>query len=505
MVLDDQTRLFLLGQKMQKNPIHQVTTILNLLGVIVFFIKSAVSAQDTKFSGVGWVQYGQVVHSTDTMITKYSGNPIQNSGAQLSLVTQISSNLVGAVGLGVYESHPMVGDANVGGRVPFSIAPYIAEARFTYQYGPSNDPKFSLTAGYFHYHYNSNNKNLGLYLLRGPLRPNIVISGFETKDVLPIANILGAMSEFKTGPVVHTLILNSETEYQPYFDISTAYIAQLRVSSFLKMGLGLNLVRIWQNEPKLSSQTYNDETKKFEPGSVSHPYEQQYIYVDSISNGTSWILDTTVIGYQGTKVMGNAEIDLKKLLRISHNLIGPEDLKWYAEIAVLGLENSKPYRKLYGEIWQRTPIMMGFNFPTFGLLNHLSLEVEYYGSPFKDDLSRYNIGQSKQPSPLPQNSLNIQLRPSEKIDPVTGDTTFVLDGTNIPYEQVNINLAKNNRGDDWKWSIHGAKTIYDHFKLSFQIANDHFRPGGTTTRPTREAILTKPADWYWMTKIAYFF
>ena len=35
------------------------------------------------FSGVGWVQYGQVAKSTDTLPNNYNGNPMQNSGAQI--------------------------------------------------------------------------------------------------------------------------------------------------------------------------------------------------------------------------------------------------------------------------------------------------------------------------------------------------------------------------------------------------------------------------------------
>jgi hypothetical protein len=68
-----------------------------------------------------------------------------------------------------------------------------------------------------------------------------------------------------------------------------------------------------------------------------------------------------------------------------------------------------------------------------------------------------------------------------------------------------MNVEGNLKRDNWKWSLYGAKTIRNHFKIGFQAANDHFRPGGAVGSPSQEAILSTPKDWYWMTKIACFF
>jgi hypothetical protein len=117
------------------------------------------------------------------------------------------------------------------------------------------------------------------------------------------------------------------------------------------------------------------------------------------------------------------------------------------------------------------PVMIGFNFPMFKLLDHLSLEVEWYGSHVKDDLARQQASTGNFFSPIP-----------------------VTPGT--------VNVAR----DDWKWSLHAERKI-GPFRISAQAANDHSRPGGTLTSPSSEweAFFVTPKDWYWMAKVGYGF
>ncbi len=71
------------------------------------------------------------------------------------------------------------------------VSPYLVRADFTYAWWNTEDSKLKLTGGYFPYTYNPEVKNLGLYLLRGPVYPGVLISGFETKHIAPVANMLG--------------------------------------------------------------------------------------------------------------------------------------------------------------------------------------------------------------------------------------------------------------------------------------------------------------------------
>ena len=182
------------------------------------------------------------------------------------------------------------------------------------------------------------------------------------------------------------------------------------------------------------------------------------------------------MGFDGTKVMANASFDPKPLWGGS-SLFGAEDLKLYGEVAIIGLNNDSLHEALYGDMMHRMPVMAGFNIPVFKVLDHLSLEVEWYGAAFPDNLSGYNHTSGRPPTPLPNS------------DP-SGDS----------------NLTRDN----WKWSLHGSKLLGQHVQVSFQLANDHFRPGiytgdGDNNPPVQSTVLTTPKDWYGMLKLAYFF
>ena len=446
-------------------------------GVLLFFLGNAVpvaalDSKDITFSGMGWVQYGRVVQSTDTLKNNYNGNSVQSSGAQISLRAKVSEKFEGTAGLGVLENHYLAG-ASTGGRVPMIENPYIAEASFTYAFWNKERSRLKLTGGLFPYDYNPDVKNLGLYLLRGPVHPGILLSGFETKAVLPIANTLGFRLHHEIGDFQQDVILNSETDLYPFYDISPAYIANYNAAPALRIGAGINFYRYIPIESKLTSPDKFSQDGRDQHPDGGHPYRRSYIYVDPANH------DTTFISFAGIKLMANASFDPKPLFGVSE-IFGQEDGKLYGEVALLGLENDKAYNEIYGDYLQRMPVMVGFNIPACRLLDVLSLEVEWYGAQFRDDLWRYQTGRSYYPSPLPVSN-------SE------GGDLSVFD------------LEKNQKRDNWKWSLYGSRTIENHFKISFQLADDHFRPGGVVGGPSQEAILSTPENWYWMTKLAYFF
>ena len=461
---------------------HRSIRTLGLSGLWILAMGGILSARaqglkDLTFSGMGWVQYGHVGHSTDTAKNNYNGNPVQTTGAQISLHAAVSEKLVGAVGIGVYENHYLSGNAN-GGRIPFMESPYIAEANFTYSFWKSDASTLQLRGGLFTFDYDPDVKNLGSYLLRGPVHPGILLSGFETKlygletkGYLPIANTLGFQLHHETGKFRQDLILNSETDLYPYYDLSPAYLAGYQATPAFHVGAGVNFYRYLAIEPDLTSpHQLSPDGRDINPQG-GYPYGRNYIYVDPVTQ------DTTFISFKGIKLMANAAFDPKSLLS-SPSVFGAEDLKVYGEVALLGLEDSKAYNEIYGDYLHRMPVMLGFNLPAFTLLDNLSLEVEWYGAKFRDDLWRYQTGRSFYPSPLPVST----------------------------YDVVStVNVEQNVNRDNWKWSLYGSRTIRKHFKLSFQAANDHFRPGGVVGNPSQEAILSTPKDWYWMTKIAYFF
>lgn len=418
------------------------------------------------FQGGASISLGKIVKSSDTTSFKYSGNRLQTVSAQLLMQNQIQENFRIAVGLGILERHfPSGNIGNLGGRTPFFTSPYLVNADFNYSWWNTERSKLSLTGGYFPYTYNAEVKNLGLYLLRGPVYPGVIVSGFEAKHTKPVSNTLGLRLQYVLGGFEQNLILNTETETYPHYDISPAYLASMTFGQALKIEAGVNFSHLIKMTPKLTSPDTlaNDGSDKPTDYNIDHN-TRTWVYIDSITH------EVTYLSFAGTKLMANVCFDPKAFFE--SELFGPEDLKFYGEIALIGLDMRPAYKAVYGDYLHRMPIMGGFNFPGFKFVDHISLEVEWYGAKFKDDLARYQPSTGNLNSPLPVAN------------------------------RYGLNLSR----DDWKWSLHTQKTL-GQIRFSAQVANDHSRSGGTRTAQSQEweTYFITPKDWYWMTRVGFFF
>lgn len=426
------------------------------------------------YQGAGWVQLGRIEKSSDTISNaddnNFNKNWNQNTGGQITVVARKSDRWEGSLGLGVIQAHNARGSLNATHLWGPYWAPYVTEARIT-RSGSFGEHKMSLTLGSFPYDYNPDVKNLGLYLLRGLVYPGIVISGFETKHVLPIASIFGGLFRYEYRGLRNDLILNSETENKPYFDFSLADVASYKIAPGLEVGAGVNFYRFLPQNSKVTSP---DKSCKDEPHSYFHDaadpeacFSIDTVSFDSASNTA--VLDTITGSMAGTKVMGRFRLDPKQWFGWGQPF-GAEDLVIYGEAAILGLKDQGKY---YNDITRRIPVMLGLNLPAFGFLDNLSLEVEYYGSRNYSDYGK-----------------------SESYASWLPRVVFDQNGK-----------ALENVRDDWKWSLYGSRVIMGHLKLSAQVADDHLRTGGVlaTGKATWAEALSTPADWYWMCKLAYFF
>lgn len=419
----------------------------------------ALELGDLEFQAAGWTQYSYILNSSDKGDGQnYDGRSLIGNGAQLTFKRTFSDRMDGAVGFGVALGHTVNGaTSRYGGYAPATLNPYIAEANVTYHVTRTENSGLFVRGGFFPYNYNPDVKNLGLYMLRGPVYPGVLVSGFETKHVLPVANMLGVQIGHRLGGFRQDFLLNSETELAPFYDLSPAYVASYSTGRFLRVGGGVNFYHLIPIDGK---------TTRGEAWSVPN----------------SVVQSTDTVSFSGTKLMANASLDPKALF--GDGIFGREDLKIYAEIALIGLDNDSLHEALYGTLTERMPVMVGINlpvsYPSFRILDHLSLEVQWYGSRLRDDLTGYNHTSGVRPSPLPA------------INPAA------------PAETPRVTR------DDWKWSLHGARMFGEHVKWSVQAANDHFRPGiyagdGDNNPPRRQGILITPKDWYLSTKLAYFF
>jgi hypothetical protein len=438
-------------------------------------VAPAVRAAETTFGGQGFMQIGRIEHSSDTASQNYNGNWTRATAAQLSLRSLVSPRLEIGAGMGVMERHFLQSRiGHNGSRNPMLFSPYIVEGRFTYAFQDEPEGALKLTGGFFHYNYNPDVKNLGSYLLRGPVWPGLIVSGFETKHTQPLANILGFRLQHRIGSFNQDFILSSETELYPLFDLSPAYVASYSFGKLLRVGAGVNFYHLipvsreLTHPDTLASNTYPGNSDYDDRG----PFYRTRIYVDFSDTAGGRVPDTTYMSFAGTKLMVNASLDIKELAG-GMPALGPEDLKVYGEIALIGLDQSKAYKALYGGYRERMPVMAGVNLPAFRYLDHLALEVQWYGARFRDDLGRYQSSNATPPSPIPQRNT------------------------------ANLDLGRDN----WKWSLHTARTLSKSVRLTAQVANDHTRPGGMVFDPSAEwqSIFVTPQDWYWMGKIAFFF
>lgn len=443
-------------------------------------------ALNVQYHGAGWIQAGRIEQSSDTLSDgtdqNFNGNWMQNAGGQITAVADLGEGWEGGLGMGAIQTHGIRGSLKNDRAVSIGWSPYVTEARLTFTLGEPSHPKLQITAGSFPFNYNPDVKNLGLYLLRGVVYPGVVISGFETKHVLPIASIFGLDVRHEFGGYRGDFIVNSERDVNPYFDLSLAYLFRYRFLDAIEIGGGANWYRAVPTRPKITT-----------PGKVCADQHSNY-FINARDVEVCYILDSTTVKTQagldsvarvdtvtgsltGVKLMGRISIDPKPFIGIGE-LLGPNDLVLYSEVAVLGLAD---YVKYYDDIRRRIPVMVGFNLPAFGFLDVIGLEVEYYANRNMTDYQKMVEDNSWVPRPKAHNEI---------LDP---------SGAVIRVERT------DTRGDNWKWSLYASKTLAGHLKFSGQIANDHFRSGGYYLQGTQSETLTDTWDWYWMTKVAYYF
>lgn len=470
------------------------------LGMAAALLPMSFAWGETAFrvQGKAWFDFGRIMHAEDTLslagqVVDYNGNPLQSVGAQFTVLADLSGHLEGGFGFGAYKASHAFGNGPSSLLAISLFQNFLTQSRLTWYTGEKEAPRLSATVGGFPYIYNSDAKNLGLYLLRGPVYPGILMGGFQDFSADSTkSNILGARLHHSAGVFSQDLILNSERDIPPTFDWSLAYHAGLDLGA-LRLGAGVNFYRLIPYNSRL-------ETPGKDTLLVNGTARQSYLEVDPAGG------DTAFFTHQGTKFDVHASLDIKRLLG-GVDALGDDDLKLYGEAALLGWKN---YGKAYGKRSERIPVMVGFNFPTWRLLNHLSLEIEYYGARYRNDLvlvgnnnlvADWTRQEHPIPSPKPPSDRDYGIDSAGYYRLLTGDSIYVR-GTALDKE----NVTKDNL----KWSIFADKIIANHVQFMAQIANDHYRPRPIATGLINSAggtaeAFASPKDWYYMLRIGYLF
>ena len=307
------------------------------------------------------------------------------------------------------------------------------EAQGIYTFGDnpkSKTPPLQIALGYFPFKYDASATNLGEYLFsnRTGAYPPYIITDFDNCQ----ARLLGLrMSGWLIDRIRLDMLLTSEnnTTVGVLGDLTLSFLAGYKLGSILDCGAGVSFYRLVPVDPALEIE--------------DSPYT-----------------------LQGVKLMARCSFDPKSLLpdEVS-GVFGRQDLKIYGEAAILGL---KDYRDssagtfYYDTLRQRIPIMIGFNFPTFKVLDVLSLEGEYYDFPHQDGI----LGTA---DPLP------------------------LTIGNFPNQQK------------YHWSIWAQKTVVKGFAITGLIGKDHFRWVNQDGSTTLDDLLEANGNWHYNVRAMFSF
>jgi hypothetical protein len=462
-----------------------------LLPAVLLCLSAPAQGAELTLKSCGWYDLGRIMQSSDTIrpLPNYNGNWLESYGAHFTVFSDIGAHWEGAVGIGGFQIHTAQGSTQEVRQTKKKFIPLVTQARLSYLASKEEHNPFRLTFGYFPYLYNLDIRNLGAYLTRVPVYPGLLFSGFESKDIDPdLANTLGLWTRFRFSQFTWDVLIKSETDLPPWFDLSGITVVKYNLGGLLQLGAGANFYRFIALKKDLTD--LNDYNPIW-PGAVTHPNDWDYGYIDTLSvdsvSGTA-VLDTVMFTHRGIKLNAFFSFDPKPLLGLES--LGKSDLKVYTEAAIIGVADQVP---VYTNLMERVPVVVGFNLPVFNLLDQLTIEVEWYGAKYKNDYQRLldNV------SPVPVNmGLSSYARDADSLGRWTEDSTVVLK------DPFNVN---NLTDDNWKWSIYARKTVATHIRFSLQIANDHFRPNRYADAGQRETAFSTFWDYYIKFRMGYLF
>lgn len=354
------------------------------------------------------------------------------------------------------------------------------------QYFPTENT--DLTFGFFPYKYNAAARNLGEYLFRTEAYPTILYTGgwgwineaqYSTLGVKFAANTLG-------GTLRHEVGLFGEYFNAPIYDITPAYIATWKPTSWLTVGGAGALHRYITPTPKTKRELTKDHAYRkdfYVPAGNGRPAEnltmlesdlQTYVIMAGLDFDSLAALpenantaDNVSFDLAAVKLMAFFEVDFNRVLGLDETRMGAFNL--YGEVAQLGLKN---YPIFYTEMSQRRPMMLGVSIPTFGLLNNLSVETEYLANPNVASIAS------------------------------TYDRLNLVPEDNLLIDQQTYRYRTFHK-DDLKWSVHASRALSDYLTMYVQVANDHMRLKDKNTTPQFVPVTNEKDHWYWLARIQW--
>lgn len=343
------------------------------------------------------------------------------------------------------------------------VKPMIPVARIRWQWGEPTAMSGSIQAGTFSYKYNPDAKNLGEYLYRSGTYPGVLFSGEGWLLMNRAGNyshgLLASLSQFG-GSLKHNVSLFMETSYYPVGDFSPGYDFGF-VSKWFEFGGGAVFNHFLAMRPSMVSPRDDANTYAIFNGKTAAGADttvkgrlDQVTRPDTVKDSslTRWT-------FQGVKLMGRAALNLSHLLPEESR--GPEDLRLFLEVALLGV---KDYPLFYEKKSERIPIMFGITIPTAKLIDVLTIQGELYKSPYND---AYKFTQQS-----------------------------------LPIWETNH--TDSTHSDDFKWSVTARKSVNKLLSINMQAASDHFRLTDGRFNPSSIPLTARwNHDWYYLLRIEF--
>lgn len=290
--------------------------------------------------------------------------------------------------------------------------------------------------GLYEFKYNPDSKNLGEYLLRSGAYPTI-IENAQGKDMIALANakVMGVEYGQDFELFRHTALLYLEQINVPVNDVNAVYLAAAGPRA-AELEVGVSYFRFLKTGTAMKTDLVSQELK-------------DYIKRQGITS-------------EAVKLSLRGRLDIASMIEME------DSFKLYGEIALLGLKNDSLY---YKDVLQRVPMMVGLDIPTFGILNVLSIEAEYFNNPYLDKKYPMQDATGSRFSPLPS--------------------------------LVNYRNPPNFTSDDFKWSVYLAKSLNKWIDIKVRMASDHMRLLDWESDFRNTPITQQYNDWYFLARIEY--
>lgn len=361
----------------------------------------------------------------------------------------------------------------------FGLGPTLAD--FSFRLGRPETPWGRLRLGLFPYKYNPDAVNLGEYLLRSGTYPGFLVTGGWNWMNSASFQVQGAAFEASAldGRLRADLLLPMESVNPPMHSISPTAVAAWAPVGGLELGFGASCNHCIAAKPSKESPSKYDSS--ILPAYMQRPtsliLSVKHIPVpDPVPGDPGRMRDSVEVirdpdnfyTFQGVKLMGRISLDPKAFMG-GGGLLGPADLRIFAEAALLGV---KDYPFYYPHRSRRVPIMFGMNLPTFKLLDILTVQGEYYNPVFPNNIDA--VYEQQFPIPYHRN-----------YDPAYGPES----------------VASAVERDKWHWSVLAQRKAFRGLTFSLQAANDHIRTFDYNIKPIKIPITSRPTDWYYLLRI----